>query len=190
MSCSHRSFESPSTISLWCIHWAHGMEYDNILMEFGLRRQKNKCGRKRSLSSPEVSGLPKVPQNSAEPLGFCRQVLQNVSHTKKPVEERFCRTPSFSGPAKSSPKWASKPPKQRSCLGTRLKRRKQGGQNCRCKNMVGHQSCQSKTLRTITTAKTNTLDRQSRRSKALRSVKSGHFESGGYRRGGGDSSRW
>ena len=28
---------------------------------------------------------PKVPQNSAEPLGFCRKVLQNVSHSKKLV---------------------------------------------------------------------------------------------------------
>ena len=43
------------------------------------------------------SGLPKVPQNSAEPSGFCRQVLRNVSHSTKPVEERFCRTPKVLG---------------------------------------------------------------------------------------------
>ena len=43
-------------------------------------------------SLKDRSELPKVPQNSAEPLGFCRKVLQNVSHSKRPVGERFCRT--------------------------------------------------------------------------------------------------
>ena len=50
---------------------------------------------------------------SAEPLGFCRKVLQNVSHNNKPVEEGFCRTlgvlqnfgsqAQFFRPANSSP---------------------------------------------------------------------------------------
>ena len=56
-------------------------------------------GRKRTLSSKDGSGLPKVPQNSAEPLGFRRKVLQNVSQGKKLVEERFCRTPPFLTPS-------------------------------------------------------------------------------------------
>ena len=42
-----------------------------------------------------------------KPFRFCRKVLRNVSHSKKPVEQRFCRTlgakPSFSGRANSSP---------------------------------------------------------------------------------------
>ena len=46
-----------------------------------------------SKASKDGPGLPKVPQNSAEPLGFCRKVLEKVSHSRKPVEERFCRTP-------------------------------------------------------------------------------------------------
>ena len=62
----------------------------------------------KSWSSKNGPGLPKVPQNSTEPLGFCRKVLQNILHSEKLVEERFCRTlgakPSFSGPANSSPK--------------------------------------------------------------------------------------
>ena len=32
-------------------------------------------------------------KNSAEPLGFCRKVLQKISHSKKSVEEKLCRTP-------------------------------------------------------------------------------------------------
>ena len=65
---------------------------------------KESIGRKRSRSSKNGPGLLKVPQNSAEPLGFCRKVLQEGSHSKMFVEERFCRTlvakPSFSGPCK------------------------------------------------------------------------------------------
>ena len=38
------------------------------------------------------SGLPKVPQTSAEPLKFSRKVLQNVSHSKKPIDARSGRT--------------------------------------------------------------------------------------------------
>ena len=55
--------------------------------------------RKRSRSSKDRSGLRKVPR-TAEPLGFCSKVLRSISHSKKFVEERFCRTlgakPSFS----------------------------------------------------------------------------------------------
>ena len=52
-------------------------------------------GRRTSQSSKNRSGLPK---NSAEPLGFCRKALQNVSRSKKPVEEphRFCPRPANS----------------------------------------------------------------------------------------------
>ena len=39
-------------------------------------------GRTRSWSSKDSSGFPRPPQNSAEPLGFCRKVLQEVSHSK------------------------------------------------------------------------------------------------------------
>ena len=49
-------------------------------------------GRKNSGCSKDGSGLP-IPQNSAEHSVFCREVLQNASHSKKLVEERFCRTP-------------------------------------------------------------------------------------------------
>ena len=69
---------------------------------------------KRSWSSKDRSGLPKVPQNSAEPLGFWRTVLREVSHSKSRLmkssagPKRFCRTlgarPSFSDPASSYPK--------------------------------------------------------------------------------------
>ena len=41
----------------------------------------------------QVWAPPPHPQDSAEPLGFCRKVLQKVSHSKKPVEETFRRTP-------------------------------------------------------------------------------------------------
>ena len=34
-----------------------------------------------------------VPQNSVEPLGFCRRVLQKVPHSKNFVEEPSYRTP-------------------------------------------------------------------------------------------------
>ena len=40
-----------------------------------------KVGTGKSRSSKDWSGLPKVSQNSAEPLGLCRKVLQNVLHT-------------------------------------------------------------------------------------------------------------
>ena len=57
-------------------------------------RKSNSCFKRvlggRSRSSKDVSGLPKIPQNSVEPLGFCRKVLRNVSHSRKLVEERFC----------------------------------------------------------------------------------------------------
>ena len=46
-------------------------------------------------ASPQKTGpgSQRLPRHSAEPLGFCRKVLQNVSHSKKLVDERFCRTP-------------------------------------------------------------------------------------------------
>ena len=50
-------------------------------------------GRNESRSLKDGPGLPKVPQNSVEPLGFCTGVLQSVSRSKKPVEERFPRNP-------------------------------------------------------------------------------------------------
>ena len=46
----------------------------------------------KNQSSKDRPGLPKVPQHSAEPVGFCRKVLQNVSHSKKLVDKRLCRT--------------------------------------------------------------------------------------------------
>ena len=39
-----------------------------------------------------MPGLPKFLENSAEPLGFCRKTLQNISHSRKPVDGRFCRS--------------------------------------------------------------------------------------------------
>ena len=67
-------------------------------------------GREKSRSSKDGSGLSKVPPNSAEPLGFCRKVLQNVSHGKKPVEERFCRTPKvLQNPKGSAELWEPSP---------------------------------------------------------------------------------
>ena len=46
-------------------------------------------GAEKSRSSTDRSGIPKVRQSSAEPLGFCRKVLQNGSDSQKPGEERF-----------------------------------------------------------------------------------------------------
>ena len=57
----------------------------------------------KSRSSKDRSGLPALPQNSAENLWYCRKVLQKVSHRKKLVKEKFCRTPqnlqNFGNPA-------------------------------------------------------------------------------------------
>ena len=43
--------------------------------------------------------LPNVPLNSAEPLGFCREALQNVSHSKsllkKGIAELWEPSPAF-----------------------------------------------------------------------------------------------
>ena len=45
-------------------------------------------------AGPQKAGPgPKSYPKFCETLGFCRKVLQNVSHSKKLVEERFCRTP-------------------------------------------------------------------------------------------------
>ena len=47
----------------------------------------------KSWSSKAVSGLPPLPpQNSAEPLGLCRRVLQKSLHSRKPAEEPSHRT--------------------------------------------------------------------------------------------------
>ena len=82
-------------------------------------------------SKEDGPGLPNIPQNSAEPLGLCKKVLQNVSHFKKLGEERFCRTPnirrtlgakpSFSGLANASlefgkPRLVSAAPKAKTSL--------------------------------------------------------------------------
>ena len=41
----------------------------------------------KSRSSKDGSGLPQVPQRSAEPLGFCRRVLRKGLQSRKPAEE-------------------------------------------------------------------------------------------------------
>ena len=54
-------------------------------------------GRKkeRGRSSKDGSGLLKVPQNFAEPLGFWRKALQNVSHSKKNQLKKGSAEPFF-----------------------------------------------------------------------------------------------
>ena len=76
-----------------------GGNADFIFMgaRFSLREEKGRQregGKKEKRTRENRSGLPKVPQNAAEPVGFCKKVLQNVSHCKKFVSEKlgFCRT--------------------------------------------------------------------------------------------------
>ena len=49
--------------------------------------------RKNGRSSKDGPRLPKVPQNSAGPLGFCRKVLQNVSHSEKACWRKVLQNP-------------------------------------------------------------------------------------------------
>ena len=53
---------------------------------------------------PQKTGLAKVPQNSAEL--FCRKVLQNVAHSKEPIEARFCTTPKFCRALRAKPRFS------------------------------------------------------------------------------------